>query len=140
MSSPFPGPTPPYNNPPIEPQYFKPSQFFISAITLGVLTTITTTVPMNYVIGQQVRLLIPNGFGSRQLNEQTGFVLSIPGPTQIVIDLNSQNSDPFINNATLTTKAQILAIGDENSGSISHHGRINYFTTIPGAFRNISPL
>ena len=138
---PFPdSPVPPYNNPPIELQFYQPSQFFISAISLGVITTITTTANMNYVLGQQVRLLIPNGFGSRQLNEQTGFVTDIPAPNEVTLDLNSQNADLFFNNPALATKAQILAIGDRNSGIISSTGRVNSSTNIPGSFINISPL
>jgi len=137
MSSPFPGPTPPYSNPPIEPQYYQPSQFFISNITLGVNTTITTTKNMNYVIGQQIRLIIPPSFGTRQLNEQTGYVIAIPQSNQVVVDIFSIGMDQFTN-STATTKPQILAIGDINSGLINT-GRVSATTTIPGSFINISP-
>jgi len=41
---------------------------------------------------------------------------------------------------TNTTEPQIIAIGDNNSGSINSNGRTNLGTTIPGAFRNISPV
>jgi len=71
-------PIPPYSNPPIEPQNFKPSLFYITAISLGQITTVTTSVNNNYVVNQEVRLLIPNGYGSRGLNEQIGLVISIP--------------------------------------------------------------
>ena len=94
---------------------------------------------MNYEHGQQVRLLIPNGFGSRLLNEQTGFVIDIPAPNQVVLDLNSQGADLFVNNAALATKAQILAIGDRRSGQVNDQGRINQKTYVPGSFRDISP-
>jgi hypothetical protein len=137
MSSPFPGPTPPYSNPPIEPQYYQPSQFFISNITLGVNTTITTTKNMNYVIGQQIRLIIPPSFGTRQLNEQTGYVIAIPQSNQVVVDIFSIGMDQFIN-STATTKPQILAIGDINSGPINPNGKYT-ITSIPGSFINISP-
>lgn len=132
------GPVPPYNNPPIEPQFFQPSVFFISAITLGQTTTVTTTVNNNYVIGQECRLIIPNGYGSRGLNEQTGFVISIPAANQVVLNINSIGIDPFIN-AGLPTQAQIVAVGDVNSGIISSTGRVLLTTNIPGAFINISP-
>jgi hypothetical protein len=131
------GPIPPYSNPPIEPQFYKPSQFFISNITLGQTTTVTTTVNHNYVIGQQVRLLIPGGFGSKGLNEQTGFVLSIPAANQVVLDIFSIGMDPFIN-ATFNTKPQIVAIGDDNSGVINSNGRNATATFIPGSFIDIS--
>jgi len=139
LAPPFPGPYPPFSNVAIQPQYYQPSQFFISAISLGQITTVTTTANMNYVIGQQVRLIIPYGFGSRQLNEQTGFVTAISAANQVVLDLNSSNADPFVNNALITTKPQILAIGDRSSGQISLTGRVNSNTFIPGSFINISP-
>lgn len=133
------GPVPAYNNPPIQPQNYKPSQFFISAIQTGQFTTITTTANTNYVIGQLCRILVPNGFGSRQLNEETGYVMSIPAPNQVVLNINSQYVDPFYNNPNLTTKAQILAIGDQNSGNINTSGTRTQPTFIPGSFINISP-
>lgn len=130
-------PTPPYQNPPIEPQFYQPSVFFISAITLGETTTVTTTINNNYVIGQECRLLIPNGYGSRGLNEQTGLVISIPASNQVVLNINSIGVDSFIN-AGLPTRAQIVAVGDINNGIISSTGRVLPTTNIPGAFINIS--
>jgi len=135
----FSGPIPPFNNPPIEPLFFTPRQFFISAISLGITTTITTTVDQDYVIGQEIRLLIPNGFGCRGLNERTGFVIAIPSANQVTVDIFSIGIDPFIN-ANLTTKAQIIAIGDVNTGAINNDGNLDTLTYIPGSFRNISPL
>lgn len=132
------GPIPPYTNPPIEPQNFKPSRFVISAIALGITTLVTTSVNHNYVVSQECRLLIPNGYGCRQLNEVTGFVQSIPNPNQVVLNIDSQNANLFIN-ASLRQLPQILAIGDINTGSINNHGRFHTRPYIPGSFRNISP-
>lgn len=142
MSSPIVGPIPPFSNPPINPQYYQPSQFFISAISLGVQTTITTTANTNYVIGQLVRLLIPNGYGSRELNHRTGYVIAIPAANKVTLNLNSLNASPFIPtpNIHLSTLPQILAIGDVNTGSINASGRSPTQTLIPGSFINISPL
>ena len=131
-------PIPLYQNLPIEKCWYKPRQFFISAISLGFLTTVTTTFEHDYVIGQLVRLIIPNGFGSRQLNEMLGFVTSIPAENQVVIDLNSSNADPFITNAAIFTQPQIVAVGDINTGEINPCGP-NIKPWIPGSFRNISP-
>lgn len=137
------GPVPPYSNPPIEPQNFQPSRFVISAIVTGATTLVTTSVNNNFVVNQQVRLLIPPKFGSRGLNESTGFVISISNPNQVVLDINSNNVDPFIPNPTFVmfesqTPAQIIAIGDENNGLISTTGRINPSTAIQGSFINVS--
>lgn len=140
MVSPIKGPVPPFNNPPIEPQFFQPSRFAISNITLGMTTIVTTTLDMNYVIGQLIRLIIPPTFGCRQLNETQGYVISLPASNQVEVTINSsQNVDPYIASSA-TTMAQILAIGDINSGITSSTGRIIPTTNIPGSFINISPL
>lgn len=132
-------PIPPYSNVPIEPQNYQPRQFFISGITLGTITTVTTTQDMDYVIGQLVRLIIPPQFGCRQLNEAQGYVLSIPASNQIVVSIDSsQNVDAF-HTSTAKTQPQVLPVGDINTGAQNAQGRINNATTIPGSFINISP-
>jgi hypothetical protein len=94
---------------------------------------------MDYVVGQQVRLIVPSSFGSRQLNESQAYVISIPQPNQVELTLNSsQGVDAYIASSATTT-AQILAIGDINSGIINNTGIINFNTSIPGSFINISP-
>ncbi len=131
-------PIPAYSNVPIEAQFYQPSQFFISDITLGQTTTVTTTVDHNYVIGQQVRLLIPPSFGCIQLNNQTGFVITIPADDEVELDICSIGGDSYIASSA-TTKAQILAIGDISSGVINSSGRAPTGTYIPGSFIDISP-
>jgi hypothetical protein len=140
-------PIPPYSNVPIQPQFYQPSRFVISGVSFGNSTTITTSANVNYVIGQQVRLLIPPSFGCIQLNESQGYVLSIPAPNQVVLSIDSsKNVDPFIASSSKIEQAQILAIGDINSGFISSTGRSvpitngNTQTQIPGSFINISPF
>lgn len=137
----FPGPQSPFQNPPIVPQYFQPSQFFISAISLGQTTIVTTTVDNNYVIGQLCRLLIPTQYGSIQLNEVQGYVISLPASNQVELAIDSsQNVDAFISSPIYgPTLPQIVAIGDINTGQISSTGNKNNLTYIPGSFQNISP-
>ena len=131
-------PIPPYQNLPIEPQDYQPSRFVISDVTLGVTTTVTTTLDNNYVVGQLVRLIIPETFGCRQLNESQGYVLSIPAADEVVVSIDSsQGVDPYVA-STATTPAQILAIGDVNTGIISSTGPNIPTTNIPGSFINIS--
>jgi hypothetical protein len=135
----FSGPTPPYNNPPIQPQFYEPSMFFIADVTLGQTTIVETEEDHNYVIGQLVRLLIPPSFGCIQLNEVTGFVISIPSSVEVEVDIDSSlNVDPFVSSMA-ATQPQIVAVGDGNSGIISSTGMIIPFTNIPGSFINISP-
>lgn len=141
----FPGPVADETNPPIEPQNFKPSRFPITAISLGRTTTVTLGsafgVTNNYVIGQLVRFLIPNTYGTRQLNEQQGYVISIPTSNQVTVNVDtSQNCDAFIASPAYgPTAPSMMAIGDINTGIISSTGASIPTTTIPGAFQNISP-
>lgn len=132
------GPIPPYNNPPIDPQFYKPRSYDISAISLGITTTITTDVDHDYVIGQEVRLIIPPTFGTRELNGVTGFVIAIPADDEVVLNIYSIGMNQFIA-SSVPNKAQILAIGNINTGSINASGRFITATFIPGSFQNISP-
>ena len=137
-------PIPAYQNLPIEPQWYQPRMFVISNISLGVTTTVTTIANLDYVIGQQVRLIIPNKYGSTGLNEKIGYVTSIPALNQVTIDINSNGVDPFISSPTFLpfqskTLPQILAIGDVNNGPINANGSQHLTTFIPGSFIDISP-
>lgn len=140
MAFPYPykGPIALFNNLPISSQNYNPNQFVISNITLGVQTVVTTSVNHNYVIGQLVRLIVPPAYGSRQLNETEGYVLSIPALNQVSIAIDSsQNVDTFIS-AGLSNLPQILAIGDINQGQINP-ARTGQNLNIPGSFINVSP-
>ena len=132
-------PIPAYSNVPIEPQFYQPRFFFISTITLGVTTVVTTTVDHDYVIGQQVRLIIPPSFGCRQLDQQTGVVIDIPSSTQVTLNIFSLGGNPFTASSA-TTQPQIIAIGDANTGQINSNGLLSQSTYVPGSFINISPL
>jgi hypothetical protein len=105
---------------------------------LGQATIVTTSVNHNYVVGQEVRLLIPQGYGCTQLNEKTGFVTAILAANEVLITIDSTNANNFIN-ASLSQQPQILAIGDINSGPINSNGPSQEITFIPGSFINVSP-
>jgi len=142
MTNPFiPGPIAPESNPPINPQYYQPRLYFISNITLGITTIITTSVDHDYVIGQNVRLLIPQGYGPYQLNEQTGYVISIPSANQVELNIYSIGANAFIPTPAYgPTMPQIVPIGDVNTGVINASGRAINGTFIPGSFIDISPI
>ena len=128
-----------YQNVPIEAGFYQPSRFVISDVDLGQTTIVTTTEDVNYVVGQLVRLIIPPSFGCRQLNEKQGYVLALPSSDEVEISIDSSlNVDPYIASSA-TTKAQILAVGNINSGIISSTGTVMSSTNIPGSFINISP-
>lgn len=131
-------PIPAYSNVPIQPQFYQPRGFIISAISLGNTTTITTTESMDYVVGQLIRLLIPPEFGTRQLNGRQGYVIAILSSISVEVDIDSKNMNVFVS-ASAATEPQILAIGDINTGAQNAHGRTQNITYIPGSFINISP-
>lgn len=135
------GPIALYANVPIQPQYYTPWRFVISAISLGPTTTVTMTIPaittLTYVVGQLIRLIIPPTFGCRQLNGQTAYVIAVTQPNQVTLALNSIGANPYIASSQ-PTPAQILAVGDVNSGP-TNIGRQNNQTYISGSFINVSP-
>ena len=139
----MPGPVPLYNNPPIQPQYYEPSRFAIVNVTLGLTTLVETSVDHNYVVGQLVRLLIPEAYGSYQLNNQEAYVITVVSTTIVELDLDSRFYNPYIASPTLVAPnksiAQIMAIGDINAGRTNATGRTNTGTYILGSFINISP-
>lgn len=132
------GPVPAESNPPINPQYYQPSRFVITAISLGATTTITVSGTINYVIGQQVRILLPISYGCRQLSGTSPFVIGVPSSNQVIVDIDSTHFAPFAA-GTGNTLPQIMAIGDVNTGAINASGRSNEQTFIPGSFIDISP-
>lgn len=136
MSSAITGPIAPYNNVPIEPQYYQPRAYYIEDITIGSTTLVQTTEDHDYVIGNQVRFIIPPESGCRQLNGKTGYVIGIPSSNEILVDIDSVGS--AFTSSLAPTQPQVLAIGDINSGQ-TNTSRSNQTTYVPGSFINISP-
>jgi len=137
MGSPFPGPTPAYSNPPIEPQYYSPRFRFIDSITRGNPTTVVTTEDNEFVIGSLVRFVLPIANGIRQLNNQTGYVVEIDSTTQFLVAIDSTNYDPFVSTSDID-QPQVVPVGDINNG-VTNTSNTNQATYIPGSFINISP-
>jgi len=133
------GPIAPENNPTIEPDFYNPSRFNITAISMGQTTTVTTSVAHNYVVGQLIRLNIPPICRAEALNGQSALVISLPSTTQVTLNIPSINVSAFVSAPATGSKPQIVAIGDQNSGRINASGRTNIATSILGSFINVSP-
>jgi len=114
------------------PSLYVPGTSFISAISLGATTTVTTTAPHNFVVGQEVGFRIPSAWGTTQLNELPdvlipgspiyGYVTSVSSSTQVVVNINSAAYTAFTSNVAFANFSglnfpQIVAVGDNNSGS-----------------------
>lgn len=132
------GPIPAYQNLPIESQNYNPSRYTISSITLGKTTVVTATSDMDYVVGQLTRLIIPPQFGCRQINGAESYVISLPSSSSVELDLDTSNNVDAYIASTASTPAQILPVGDVNTGIISSTGRNIPTTNIPGSFINVS--
>jgi hypothetical protein len=113
----------------------------IIAIALGQTTVFTTSVPHAFVIGNEVGFQIPKEFGTRQLNHEVGYVLSLTDTT-VEVNIDSTHFDTFIiptvNPLVVLDPPQIIPIGDANTGYVLPGGAIPPLQ-IPGAFRNIYP-
>lgn len=92
---------------------------------------------MNYVIGQLVRLIIPAPYGTTQLDNAQGYVISLPADNQVELGIDSSQMSAFISSSA-QQQPQILPIGDVNTGVINNNGRVAVGIAIPGAFINVS--
>lgn len=108
------------------------------ATTSGV-TTVKTTAPHNYQVGQQIAFRIPSAYGSVELNELPNVV--IPASPQTFY-ISSVTRDAFTFNGAPTYTAfnvnqtflsfpglkfaQVVAVGDVNSGGYPYAGTSLY--------------
>lgn len=123
------------------PFLYAPGQGWISAITTGSTTTVVTSCAHNFVVGQEIGFLIPNAYGTTQLNTLPNTV--IPGNPKYYIVTSVTNSNTFICNAVSTgytafnsnqtvasvptsQPAIVFAVGTYNTGSLQYSGGALY--------------
>lgn len=114
------------------PALYVPGVAFLSAITLANPMVITTTTPHNFQVGQQVAFRIPSAWGTRQLSSLPnvlipgspiyGFVTAVGSSTTATLNIDSTTYTAFNTNQTIAsvpglTFPQVLAVGDNNTGS-----------------------
>lgn len=112
------------------PDLYLPDVSFISAITLGATTTISTTTQNQIHVGQEVGFRIPSVWGTAELNELPnliipgqpvyGYVVSVTDVQNFVVSINSSSYTAFNSNLAFSssgrTFAQVVPVGDVNSG------------------------
>ena len=123
------------------PVLYAPGDSFISAITLGATTTVTTTAPHNFLVGQEVAFRIPTPWGTTQLNSLPnlvipgspiyGYVQSVTSSTVFVVNINSTAYTAFNSNQTFLSfpglrYPQVVAVGDVNTGGYPYTGAALY--------------
>ena len=121
------------------PYLYAPGVSVISNITTGATTTVDTTTAHNFVVGQEVALRIPTisgaptVWGTTQLNSLPntvipgspiyGYVISVTDYNTVVLNINSTGYTAFNPNLPFAnvpgaTPAQIVAVGDVNTGGV----------------------
>ena len=120
------------------PNLYLPQDNFITALTLsGTNVVVSTASNHNYVLGQQIAFRIPSSFGSTQLNSLPNvgvpgsptyyYVTAIQSNTQFTCSALSAGVTAFNSNQTVAsvpglTWAQVLAVGDVNTGGWPYTG------------------
>lgn len=114
------------------PALYVPGIAFVSAVTFGASTTVDTTSPHNFVVGQEVAFRMPAVWGPYQLNSLPdvlipgspiyGYVTAVNSPTEVVVNINSTGYTAFNANQPIAAVRglsfpQIVAVGDNNLGS-----------------------
>jgi hypothetical protein len=121
---------------------YEPGVTYIEAIAFGTTTTVTTTAPHNYVVGQEIAFRIPTSWGATQLNSLPDvlipgspiyyYVTSVTNSTTFVCNAVSTGFTAFNTNQTVAsvsaglTPPQVVAIGDVNSGGTPYSGGLLY--------------
>jgi len=115
------------------PWLYAPGVAFIEAITTGTTTTVVTTAPNNFVVGQEIAFRIPSAWGTTQANSLPNdttpskpryfYVLSVTNSTTFVCSMNSTGYTAFNTNQTVASVPglnfpQVLAVGDVNTGGV----------------------
>lgn len=113
------------------PYLYEPGTSFISSITLGATTTVTTTAGHQLRAGQLVAFRIPQQWGTVELNSLPntlvpgspvyGYVTTVNSYRSVDININSSAMTAFNVNQTVASVRglsfpQIVAVGDVNTG------------------------
>lgn len=116
------------------PFLYAPGVAFVEAITTGATTTVVTTAPHNFVVGQEIAFRIPAQWGAVQFNSLPnplipgapvyGYVISVTNSTTFVVNINSSAYSAFDTNQSIAAVKsglsfpQVVAVGDVNTGGV----------------------
>ena len=119
------------------PFLYAPGVSYIEAITLGATTTVTTTAPHNFVVGQEIGFRIPSSWGTIQLNTLPNnltpgsplyyYVTAVINSTTFVCSASSSAFTAFNTNQPVASVRglsfpQVFAMGDVNTGGVQYSG------------------
>lgn len=129
----------PFNTGDFPTGVFYPYLCGITAISSsGDTSTVTTSIPHMFVVGNQVTFQIPREWGMRQLDQLKGYVVRVPDDMNIVVNINTTYFDAFVVPTTspliVINPSQVLPIGDQNTGQLSPGGIPPFPNCPPGSF------
>ncbi len=139
------------------PWLYEPGVAYIGGITLGSSTLVSCTSNHNFVVGQQIAFRIPSAYGTTGLNSLPnaqipgspiyGYVTAVPANSSFVCNINSSSFSAFNENQPVSSVpglqfAQVLAVGDVNTGGTPYSGGALYpspqFPTFSGGVPTIN--
>jgi hypothetical protein len=92
---------------------YKPRSRYIVGITTAT-STITTSIDHGYTVGEKVRLTIPEGFGTMELNGKAVTITSVPTASTFVVDIVMTGFTAFtfpVDALAPFTPAQVIPFG-----------------------------
>ena len=101
----------------LPPQIVLPRTQLITAITQANPMVVTVADAGTYVVGQQIKLTIPNGYGMTQANQLNGTIIAISG-LNFTINQNSRAFSAFVV-PVATSTATLSSAGSMNIYNIS---------------------
>jgi len=123
------------------PFLYSPEVSYITAVSTGTTTVVSTTAPHNLVVGQEVAFRIPSAWGITQLNSLPnnslpgspvyGYVTVVNSSTQVTVNINSSAYTAYTSNVAVSSVPglsfpQMLAVGDVNTGGVAYSGGALY--------------
>jgi hypothetical protein len=135
------------------PFMYVPGDNIIAQTVNGTTTTVFTTTAHNYVVGQEIAFRIPSIWGDTGLNSLPnnvipgspiyGYVTQVVSYNQFVCNINSTTFTAFNPNQPVSSLpglsfAQVVAVGDVNSGGWPYTGGALYPSPIVTTYTGIS--
>lgn len=108
---------------PYDPLFY-PSHRYITAITAANPAVITLSVKHNYVVGQQVRVMVPAAYGMVEINNIVGNITAIDtSANTITTDIDASTFTAFafpLTAAVPFTPAMVVPVGETANANISN--------------------
>lgn len=130
----------------IPPKYYSPYRRWITGITQANPAVITVSVAHNYLVGDKIRVIVPNQFGMTQINGLLATITAVTAST-ITTDINSAAFTAFAYPISAIAAAgvsfpHIVPVGEVATKLTSSMDNVGYYamyldTGVVGANTNV---